>query len=334
MLLSNSAIANAIENEKDFKNIQYNNFLVKGIYYNENMKLHEDGRNFVKDTVNIHENKHGYRSPEFTKNVDYLFSGCSVTYGTGLEEKDIWYKMLAKDIGCSYSSVACAGDSVVAQVLKIFANIKEFGNPKNLVCLFPDFDRFLIYSNKDLLITRSYKENFDQKKYNWATSENENAGKLDYLDKTFKANDMILDVDSRPSYFKSPLIAEEVINQETSHMYAAQYINILSQYCDIAGINFIWSTWDPGSAKIIKKIKNNSYFKEYIDMESECWDFDPYNKFDNFIKNNEKLNCHQEFADHDTFNFAKDVSMGIQHAHHGFHRHLHYYEKFKEAIIK
>jgi len=329
-------LSESIVNKKSTVNIQYNDFLVDSIFYNNFIKISNKNQSFIsregKKQITINEN--GFRSPTFKKNQDYLFSGCSITYGVGLDIEDVWYEKLINKVGGEYASVAESGDSVVGQILKIFAYIKEFGNPKNIICLFPNFDRFLMYSNKNLLASKQFFKQYSEQEYNDITkSKMMDEKKNNYLSNLFKNSALINDSYNRSKYFKAPLLAEDIITSEISHMYSAQLINILSQYCNSAGINFIWSTWDAPSSEIINSIKNDLYFKEYIDLDLLQWNRNFINQTDLFKPNqlNEKF-CHFEFSDHPEFHFASDRENGIEHSHHGVHRHIHYFESFLSKI--
>jgi hypothetical protein len=333
-----NGLTDAIFNEKSNSLIDYHKYLTQLIYYNDNYVIRKNSWTKHKKEQSIKYNIHGYRSPEFTKNVDFLFSGCSVTFGNGLDSSSLWYERLIKDVGGSYSCLAKPGDGVVEQVLKIFAYIKEFGNPKNLICLFPDFNRFLSISNKNLFVTKHFLDTYDEKIFNMEIAKNSSepeSSNLSYFDFTFKSNAFIEGHQEEKRYFKRPLIMDEVINQETSHFYSAQYINILSQYCEIAGINFIWGTWDNELEVLINKIKNESYFKEHIDVDASNWIYNYKTNKDLYFEDKDltnQLECHLEFNNEETFHLANDRQDGIKKAHFGYHRHIHYYEKFLEKI--
>jgi hypothetical protein len=329
MQFNPSELSDVIISESSSKSIQYNKFLEEGLFYNNNILksesrgiIHQDGKEFSL-------NKYGFRSPDFKSNIDFLFSGCSITYGVGLSEEDLWHRLLVSELGGEYASVAFAGDSISGQVLKIFAYIKEFGKPKNIVCLFPNFDRFFMYNNKNLLASASFLRNYNPDKYEVMNSKyvSEIQSK-EYLSNLFRTSADIYDTDGEIKYFKAPLVANQVITQEISHMYSAQFINMLSQYCEAAGIKFIWGTWDIPSNSIIKKVKNNSYFTEHVDLD--LVDFE--RNFKDKTDLAPPLNCHKEYMNHPEFHFASDVSKGIEHAHYGLHRHLHFFEKFLKRI--
>lgn len=331
MQFNPNELADVILNKTSSKNIDYNSFLAEGIFYNNMITQESEWSTFMKDGKEWNLNGYGFRSPQFKKNVDFLFAGCSITQGVGLDQEYLWHEQFISKIGGSYASVAFSGDSISGQILKIFSYIKKFGNPKNIICLFPNFDRFLMYNNKNLLASniffRDYKENI----YNDMVLKEKNITKaMNYFYQLFKTSSDINDSSGRPSYFKTPLSSNDVITQELSHMYSAQMINMLSQYCDTAGIKFMWSTWDEPSAELIKYLKNDLYFKEYVDMDLMKWSKNFKIEIDEF-----EIDCHTDFKNHPDFNFASDRDKGIEHSHHGIHRHMHYAEnflnKFKEA---
>ena len=140
-------------------------------------------------------------------------------------------------------------------------------------------------------------------------------------------------VQKKKEYFKRPLMAEDVIPVEMAHMYSAQSIHMLSQYCTHAGINFVWGTWHDGTNDIINLMKYNNYFKNHIDMNIYKFDYDYDLKIDT-VKDPDgnTLDCHLENKDDPEFHLALDVQNGVHNAHFGSHRHLHYYETFLNHI--
>lgn len=329
-------LTDVVVDGKSTDNIDYSHVLIPSIYYNLNPKLRKMPWTILKDDKYISMNRNGFRSPEPIENPDLLFSGCSVTYGWGLDLEDLWHEKLASKLGGSYSSVAMHGDSVTGQVLKIFAYIKEYGKPKTIVALFPDFNRFLSYNNNKMLGTAVYYRSYNKETFEWAKEGGQDERTNEYLNFMSKNTATIDPNQSSKDYFKRPLIADEVITQEMSHMYSSQFINMLSQYCEATGIKFIWSTWDSGTERIIHKVKNDQFFKEYISMDANNWLYDPNAGVDNIFDvsvhegdyGKTPLECHIEHSNSDTFHLANDRSLGMHHAHFGSHRHIHYYETF------
>jgi hypothetical protein len=317
-------LSDVILNKTSSKNVDYNSFLAEGIFYNNMIDRGSEQSILLEHGKEYNLNRYGFRSPPFIENVDFLFSGCSITYGVGLEQKDLWHERLVSKLGGSHASIAFPGDSVSGQVLKIFSYIQNFGNPKNIICLFPNFDRFLMYNNKKLLASDVFFRYYSKSVYKDMVDKEEDSIKtMVYLSELFKGPSDPNDSIEKSNYFKTPLSSNQVITQEISYMYSAQMINMLSQYCKMAGIQLIWSTWDNPSAKLIEHLKNNLYFNEYTDVSKENWNKDFKTETD--IPQN---NCHLEFKNHPDFHFASDRHMGLKHAHYGMHRQLHYFDNF------
>jgi hypothetical protein len=339
----NKNLFQVIMEEKSSDLINYNNRTVQNMYDNilENME-EKKARQFAHwDTPDIMENEHRFRSPSFTKDVDYLFSGCSVTYGIGLQKNHLWYEQLMQELKGSYSCVAMHGDSIPGQVLKIFAYIKEFGNPKNIIALFPDLNRFLVFNNQNLFCTQRFLNNVDSETYKWAFIKNQDDSSKEYINFLIKSNAITDHHSNNTSYFKRPLIADDVITEEMAHFYSAQFINMLSMYCKIANINLIYSTWNHTSSMIFDKLKPKGLFPEYVSMYTERWVHNNLDRASNkndltdvYKYENNIINCHQEHLGDEHFHVAMDRGDSIEHAHFGFHRHIHYYEEFLKYLKK
>lgn len=112
-------------------------------------------------------NSNGYRCENFTKNHNgkhILFSGCSVTWGSGLLLDEIWSKILYEKIQlkekCSgYFNLAIPGTGIPDQVINIFKYCKEYGNPEYIFIALPDLSRFYFYDKeKDIFYNSFYSE--------------------------------------------------------------------------------------------------------------------------------------------------------------------------------
>lgn len=109
-------------------------------------------------------NDFNYRCDNFIKNHSgkhILFSGCSVTFGSGLKIEETWskkvYNLINKDIECSgYFNLAVPGSSVINQVSIIFKYFKNYGNPDIIFLNCPGLSRFYSYSKLDNLFFDSF----------------------------------------------------------------------------------------------------------------------------------------------------------------------------------
>jgi hypothetical protein len=102
-------------------------------------------------------NSTGYRSDEFIyehKFSHIIFSGCSYTWGSGINKNDVWskkvYDLISKNQNCSgYFNLGVPGSSMLNQIADIFKYCKTYGNPNVIFLNIPDPRRFYIY-NKTL----------------------------------------------------------------------------------------------------------------------------------------------------------------------------------------
>lgn len=107
------------------------------------------------ESLNIKLNSKKYRCDEFSDNHDglhMLFSGCSVTYGTGLLENEIWSKKLYNRIKeerkvSGYFNLAIPSSNIFETVINIFRYISEFGKPDVIFVSWPSIRRYSIKSN-------------------------------------------------------------------------------------------------------------------------------------------------------------------------------------------
>jgi hypothetical protein len=328
MKKNDGTLEDVIIQKKSSKNIEYTDGMTEALYYNYFPIIKKEPWTLIRDSKTISHNVYGFRSPDFIVNPDFLFSGCSVTYGWGLNLKDLWHEKIAYELNCSYASVAMHGDSIPGQVMKIFAYIKQFGAPKHIVALFPDFNRFLSFNNKKMLASQTFFNSFDQDTYDWAKNGGNDYRTKEYLHYMYKNTAPVDPNQSTKDYFKRPLISDEVITQEISHMYASHYIHMLSEYCHSNNIKFVWSTWEEKTELLIKTIQNDDFFSDYLCLDASKWQYDA--KLNKDIYDN--IECHKEYNSIDNFNLANDTKLGVEHAHYGVHRHIHYYEYFLNYI--
>jgi hypothetical protein len=319
--------------------------------------IHDNGHTYMSDSIVSTEgdgityilNQHGYRFNNFIGNADILTLGCSVTAGSGLPLEETWAAVVSKETGLFYESLAVNGDSVFGQIRKAHAYIREFGKPKMILALFPDFRRFESINNlRHLKVDRAEQW---EKKHIKDFPNNPNY-RLAYANTAH-----VHGYREQNQIFKTPLIIDAVLTPEISYFYSSQAIHMFSEYCKEAGIKFIWSTWDPYTAQVINKYKTDDFFNDYIDIETDTWMLDAKNIEDilfsesifNKIQSDKKIsfediegwhakNISKTICDHgdehlkDYYNIALDREMGIRGAHFGSHRHIHYSKFFINKI--
>lgn len=96
-------------------------------------------------------NSYNYRCDEFSNiqnGKTILFSGCSVTFGEGLEKEETWPWMVYSKIKEStevsgYFNLAMPGTSLALIIMRLFKYFNEFGNPDVIFLNIPPMTRFL-----------------------------------------------------------------------------------------------------------------------------------------------------------------------------------------------
>ena len=298
-------------------------------------------------------NSHGYRSIEFSSNVDILTVGCSFTFGTGLPFEYTWSQQLQKKIPHKkVATLAWPGIGIQRLISYIFRYFKNIGNPKMIICNFPDFYRFLFLDKFSNNIINYYP----------------NLCKNPLLDKKQKKQ-----------------IEDTAPPDQWGFYISYEYMLMLEQYCESNNIKLIWSTWDnrfsEGYSYIFNSNNANQSFDidenlknifKYYYQDSESPSF--YNLFENIsfdqngkIKYSENapqefMNCHnkerketEDFFEvaydryivpqKDINNFEKQLKMSkleknknlnnrpLNMGHFGSHRNIHWAE-FYYNIIK
>jgi hypothetical protein len=331
------------KNEKGYEQPDlYNAILHKE---NKNFKISEKNKNLLytnklKDDVtknttrpykingiDYKTNSKDFRSPEFKKNTDLLIAGCSFTYGVGIPQEFMWAEIVAKDLNLSHANLSMPADSVVGQVKKIFAYFKEYGHPKFLCALFPDFGRFLFPQNKNHFISERSLNSMQNKTH--SNSEIDFFWEENFLFTSFLGSWMP-DIE----FSRSPHKAENILTPEISHFYSSQFILMLEQYCNLAGIKFIWSMWDVENLKIIQSLNSKEY-TNVIDVNMKNWKRDIDKIKDIYMEDEKIILCHQELKEKNDriFDFAVDRDNGIEKSHWGSHRHQHIADIIKENMI-
>lgn len=247
-----------------------------------------------------------YRPPKqiFKQNQEMIFAGCSQTHGDHIcpplvpngSYEQIWGFLVAKKMNFDAINLGIGAEGSYRIIQRLFSHFSSYGNPKILLCLFPDMFRFISPRDKNNLIG---KRPF---------------GTYTFLEGTFHGT---RDVQEISSFNKKPYKKEEVISKMIPLFYNIQAILMLEQYCKATGIKLLWGSWSNETNLLIetikKHIKNN--FINFVNLDKEKINF----------KNKE---CHMDLYLSNPLIYSK----GIDGQHMGTHQHAHVADMFVENI--
>ena len=108
------------------------------------------------DFVTKDTNSEGFRSDEFTNihnEKHIIFSGCSNTFGVGLEKNEGWawktYQKIIKQEKCSgFFNLGASGTGIAHIIINIFKYCKKYGNPEVIFINLSNQNRSFSYSNE------------------------------------------------------------------------------------------------------------------------------------------------------------------------------------------
>ena len=283
-------------------------------------------------------NSTGFRGTEFKKDTELVFAGCSFTYGMGITEEAIWGNQVARKLGVSSSNVSIAGGSVSAIVESLFIYFKTYGNPKTLLCLFPDPYRVKFPADHDVITSK-------QNTIREVNAERYNPRKIIEVHTAGGGNPVF----HGAKYIRRPFLADDVITQDFALYSSIRSIRYLEQYCKSAGIKLAWSTWSESWAKEIQTLAGSSLDFDYVfSLDSNgCYsykktgsftemvtsDFDVFNHCRYAHSDIECLcdrGCHDELLEKygEDFFIGTDRPDDKEAAHPGVHRHAHFADAF------
>ena len=185
-------------------------------------------------------NNFGLRCDDFvklSKNEEHiLFAGCERTLPMDEEEQNGWANILYKEISKnknSFKNLSYPGASVEKIVANLFKYFKEFGNPESIYFLAPELIRDIGFWKEHLI--------FKPKIYN----------QYNYIRNTEEHNIMCV-----PNDLPMQLLAIRYLHAVRS----------LQQYCEVAGVNLYWTSWDPQTNEFLSEYDNYGFFNINEDL--------------------------------------------------------------------
>jgi hypothetical protein len=277
-------------------------------------------------------NSNGYRSSEFTENTDLVFSGCSFTHGDGVDGSMIWGSIVANSLNVSRANLGVPGASCYQIVRNLFSYFKTYGNPKTVLCLFPELNRFYAPNIPEFFIKDATSLSSKQTKMKQGYAEY--AG---------------LTAANAPKYIKRPYEMDSVIPEEFAVMLSIHAIHSLIDYCASNKINLRWSTWSQIFSDYIEINKDKIFADNYVSIKNSSWH--NYKKlehgfFYHAVESKDGIcfskdcttwaECHSDLRKEwpSNFDIGTDVGSPGNHKdpHWGVHRHSHIAEAFMESL--
>jgi hypothetical protein len=310
-------------------------------YKNFPESLGNEARN--ADNVNSYVlNFYGYRSPEFSSGSKMVAAGCSFTFGTGVPKEAMWVNVVGDKLGVEPQVLALPGISISSIVENLFKYFSVYGNPKMVLCLFPDPYRFKIPIDGEVIYSRD-------------VFNDDVIGK----GKTKKFSTIHVQNYNRKKYLKKPFDANEMFSEDLSLYFSLKSIRMLEQYCFSAGIDLVWSTWNHDlNDRIVYLNKFADYtFENYFNMlDKSCYSYrktkpsvkevifsdrETYRtceKLHRTIECSCYLTCHSDLLDRygpEQFNLGLDYTLvGVDMSHPGAHLQAHFADAFLSEIKK
>jgi hypothetical protein len=294
-------------------NKYFNNFIFNKLNINDldmhDLKSLSDEDIEILITNPLVKQSHGNHQPAkqvFKNNQEMIFTGCSETQGyyiRSTEEgknmhKHIWGFDLSDMLGFDSVNLGIGGESAYRIIQRLLSHFKEYGNPKNLFCFFPDPYRFTSPKDDEVLVAlRSYSSS-------------------NFLQNTHHNHEC---VSQDKKYIKKPYFKEDVISKNLPLFFNFQAISTLEQYCEASEINFLWGSWHPNTNDIVKIIKshNDNEFKSFIDLSFNDFHIDD-------------IECHPELY----IESPELYTWGSDKRHIGIHGHKHVADKFFKAYSR
>lgn len=110
-------------------------------------------------------NEHGFRSDNFDKSFapdNFLFAGCALTFGLGVPKDITWPYLFTSKITNSENfnifNLSVIDGSIDLIVYNVVQYIENFGNPKGILILFPDFFRNIYVEDEQILSNWNIEE--------------------------------------------------------------------------------------------------------------------------------------------------------------------------------
>lgn len=291
------------------------------------------------DTYNTYSlNSYNCRGPEFTSDVDFIFAGCSQTFGIGVPDDGVWPKFVADKLNASYVNLSMLGPGMEWITDSIYRYVNTFGKPKRGIMVFaPDYYRVdVLVDNKLSSCSRHGVSDYLPQYYDESNLD-------------FRLVTCHLDNSYSPSFLKKPYAVDNTMLEEEAIRRNIKAMKDLEIFCEQSGVPLIWSTWDKeGLEELIFSLPDEYKFNYYIPTNDYSWmstnigivpsEKDEEGIADWILDGGRPIYCHADLEDYYGLSFHKGTDRfkfeKRDQSHMGVHRHIHIAEDFAAKAVE
>jgi hypothetical protein len=279
-------------------------------------------------------NSYNCRGPEFSSGVDFIFAGCSQTFGIGVPDDGVWPKFVADALNGTYVNLSMLGAGMEWITDSIYRYVHTFGKPnRGIMVLAPDYHRVDVLVDNEINkcsrhgITDYLPQYYDESNldFRMVTCHLENSDPVAFIKRPFPVDNTMIEAEAIRRSIKA--------------------IKDLEVFCDQAEIPLIWSTWYEGLDELANTIPDAYKFSSYIPTNIEDWRSNIDGETDeervaDYIADEfgNPTYCHFDLADHYGLGFHRGTDRfkfeDGQQSHMGVHRHIHVASAFTQQAIK
>jgi hypothetical protein len=194
----------------------------------------KERNNYPDENIKYSFNNESYRCDNFNlekTNNNFLFSGCSYTFGSGLPYNGTWAYQLNKDLsGDQFYNLGLNANSQKSIIYDVYNYIRKYGKPKAVFILFPDISRVI--------------------------------GFVDSLSS--------IEVKTRLLNEEYPNESSRFFTQDLLYFDFYNSICALEDYLKSINVPFLWGTWHQETEKVLNLVSKNfnNYVKIFTNPSS------------------------------------------------------------------
>jgi hypothetical protein len=181
--------------------------------------------------ISYNINNYGYRSDDVNIKdckSNFLYSGCSNTFGIGIPLESIWaYQLNSFLDGEKFMNLGINSGSYKTIVYDVFNYIRNFGKPRGVFLLFPNIERQIVF--------------------------------LEEKDKKFNIFVQV--------YRSTSSKISEVITEKANMFEFYNTVKMLEDYLFELGIPLLWTTWDGALDKKISSTQGFKHYVSLDNFE-------------------------------------------------------------------